>query len=80
MTFDYHWMDEVVKIKFKLCISGICVTKIKYSLVTITIAMTIGLVLYSVAKVIADLSGYLHLYRLAFFPCYWYTHLSRNLV
>jgi len=47
---------------------------------TITIAVTIGLVLNSVAKVITDLSGYLHFYRVALFPCYRDTHLSGNLV
>merc|ERR1719320_831430 len=56
-----------------------CNKDIKF-LTTITIAMTIGLVLNSVAKVITDLSGYLHFYRVAFFPCYWDTDLSGNLV
>jgi len=37
-------------------------------------------VLDSVSKVIADLSGYLDLNRMAFLPCYWNTDLSWDLV
>jgi len=46
---------------------------------TIAIAMVRGM-LDSIAKVIADLSGYLHLNRMALFPCYRHTYLPGYLV
>jgi len=50
--------------------------------VSISIAMTmpVGLVFNCIAKVGADLSGYLDLNRVALFPCYGDTDLSGNLV